>query len=118
MSVMKLPDSCPSCSGSMMISELTCSECGSQVKGSFTPHPFRMVSGAQRAFMETFIVCRGNIREVEKKLGVSYPTVRNRLNEVILALSEVRLHSRDCILDALESGAITAERAADLIELL
>ena len=51
MSVMKLPDSCPSCSGSMLISELTCSECGSQVKGSFTPHPFRMVSGEQRAFM-------------------------------------------------------------------
>jgi len=100
----------------MMISELTCSDCGSQVKGRFMPHPFRMLSDEQRTFMETFVMCRGNIREVEKKLGVSYPTVRNRLNGVIQALTDVRHVSRDSILDALESGTITAERAAELIE--
>lgn len=99
-----------------MISELSCSACGSQVKGTFHLHPFRMLSQEQLAFVETFIFCRGSIREVEKQLGISYPTVRNRLNDVIRALTAVRYVSCDSILAALENGSITAEQAAELIE--
>jgi hypothetical protein len=114
----KLPDSCPSCGGTIIITELSCTACGSQVKGSFALHPFRMLSQEQLAFIETFIFCRGSIREVEKQLGISYPTVRNRLNNVIQALTDARYMSCDNILAALENGSITAEQAAELIEQL
>ncbi len=79
----------------------------------------------QREFIEVFIKCRGNIKDVEKELGISYPTVRNRLDSVITALGypiekEIKGEGTENktreVLDALERGDISASEAASQLK--
>src|SRR6266481_2943304 len=77
---------CPSCGGQLGISRMVCSECRISIEGDFSiPGIFRL-NRAQIDFVEVFLKNRGVIREVERELGVSYPTVRARLDDVITAL--------------------------------
>ena len=82
----KMPHQCPVCNHEMKISELTCTYCPTKIEGEFSPCKFCRLPSEQLIFMEAFIKCRGNIKEVEKELGISYPTVRHRLDSVIEAL--------------------------------
>jgi hypothetical protein len=77
---------CPSCDGNLTIARLDCPECKISIEGEFTPPALLKLTGAQIDFVEVFIKNRGVIREVERELGVSYPTVRARLDDVIKAL--------------------------------
>src|SRR5271168_2124107 len=77
---------CPSCDGNLTVARLDCPECAISIEGEFTPPALLKLTGAQIDFIEVFIKSRGVIREVERELGVSYPTVRARLDEVIAAL--------------------------------
>ena len=77
---------CPSCDGNLTVARLDCPDCKISIEGEFTPPALLKLSGAQIDFVEVFIKNRGVIREVERELGVSYPTVRARLDEVIAAL--------------------------------
>src|SRR5271156_1994138 len=77
---------CPSCDSNLTIARLDCPDCKISIEGEFTPPALLKLSGAQIDFIEVFIKNRGVIREVERELGVSYPTVRARLDEVIAAL--------------------------------
>lgn len=78
----------------------------------------------QVEFVEVFIKCRGNIKEVEKELGISYPTVRNRLEGVIQALGfktdrpeqKQQEEMREQILDALERGDIDPQEAIEQLK--
>lgn len=79
----RMPFICPACQAAMTVTELTCPTCDTQVKGQFNPSPLLHLTSQQLDFAEVFIRCRGNIREVERELGISYPTVRSRLDEVI-----------------------------------
>ncbi|HEY6394889.1 MAG TPA: DUF2089 domain-containing protein, partial [Candidatus Binataceae bacterium] len=77
---------CPSCQGNLSVSRLQCPDCRISIEGEFGfPALMRLTSG-QIDFVEVFIKNRGVIRDVERELGVSYPTVRARLDEVIGAL--------------------------------
>jgi len=78
------------------------------------------LSPEQQVFVETFLKVRGNIREMERELGVSYPTVRSRLDEILRALGHRVERSQDQnrrrqgrreILDALSRGELTADEA-------
>jgi len=112
------PNTCPACQESMHISELQCSGCDTTVRGEFPLSPLGSLSEDHLDFIKTFILSRGNIKEVESRLGISYPTVRNRLDEVIKALSgqpQQQMTASE-ILDALESGKINASQAAELLE--
>ena len=102
----------------MYVSELTCPECRSVVHGKFVAEGLSCLSESQAEFVRTFILCRGNIKEVEKRIGVSYPTVRNKLNDVIDALSQAQAATRSSILDALEAGEITSARAVEMLNTL
>jgi hypothetical protein len=78
------------------------------------------MSEEQKQFIETFIKCRGNIKEVEKELGVSYPTVRSKLDDVICALgyqvkSPKAAESKKEILDMLSRGDISHDEALKLL---
>lgn len=86
----KLPTRCPSCDEAMLVSELTCPSCDTTISGRFTTSPLLQLTPALLEFAEVFLRCRGNIREVERELGVSYPTVRSRLDEVISKLTDGR----------------------------
>jgi hypothetical protein len=112
------PHGCPSCGGSLIISELKCSSCDTVVRGEFFPTPFGSLSDEQLGFIRTFVMARGSIREVEGRLGISYPTVRNKLDEVIASLSATAgpSRSREDILADLEAGKITAAEAIERLK--
>ena len=115
MIVRSFPTECPGCGGMLEVSELHCDHCGASVRGSFSLQPFAALSHEQREFLVTFVLCRGNIKDVEKRLGISYPTVRRRLEAVIAGLASAQPTVSD-ILTALEHGEISAHEAATLME--
>lgn len=106
----------------MLITRLSCSHCQSKLEGEFTGCKFCRLPAEQREFIEVFIKCRGNIKDVEKELGISYPTVRNRLDGAIEALGyqvqkdgedfEAEKSLRQAVLQSLERGEISAGEAA------
>src|ERR1700675_1390446 len=77
---------CPSCDGNLTVSRLQCPDCSISIDGEFAPPALLKLTGAQIDFVEVFIKNRGVIREVERGVGVAYPTVRARLDDVITAL--------------------------------
>lgn len=118
----KVPGICPVCGHELSVTRLSCTFCPTKLEGDFTSCKFCQLPNEQREFIEVFIKCRGNIKDVEKELGISYPTVRNRLDSAIEALgyrvekddSEVddEKKQRQEILDALERGEISPPEAA------
>jgi hypothetical protein len=82
----KMLTQCPVCDGELKISELTCVRCGARVQSLFDPCRFCSLPPEHLGFIEVFLRCEGNLSRVEKDLGVSYPTVRNRLTAALTAL--------------------------------
>lgn len=111
---------CPICEEKMNVTKLHCNTCGTSLEGSFSPCKFCQLSAEQREFIEVFLVSRGNIKEVERFLGISYPTVRSRLDTVIESLGyrveREEDNQRKDILTALNNGEITAEEAIRLLK--
>ncbi len=116
---MKFINNCPVCSRETVITRVKCASCGTEISGSFSlPTLFLNLSEDQIEFIKIFVKCRGNIKEVEKELGVSYPTVRNKLNEVIAAMG-YRVEedtTRQKILEDLEAGNISVDEAVKLLK--
>src|ERR1700676_3566382 len=77
---------CPSCEGNLTVTSLGCPECSINIDGEFALPQLLKLTRAQLDFIEVFIKNRGIIREVERELGISYPTVRARLDEVLDAI--------------------------------
>ncbi|HEU5315500.1 MAG TPA: DUF2089 domain-containing protein [Chloroflexota bacterium] len=116
---------CPMCDAELVVTHLRCQSCGTGLEGVFHLNKFDRLSREQLRFVDVFIKNRGVIRDVEKELEISYPTVRNRLDEVIRALGyDARGETveetatptpdpskRRAILDKLQAGEITAEEA-------
>lgn len=80
---------CPVCDAPLEITELTCVSCKTRLAGQFPPPPLARLASEHQAFIETFLRCRGVIRDVERALGISYPTVRARLDAAVEALESV-----------------------------
>src|SRR5579872_4918142 len=77
---------CPSCNGDLAVERLSCGSCELSIEGDFGLPALLRLNRGQLDFVEVFLKNRGIIREVERELGVSYPTVRARLDEVIEAI--------------------------------
>src|SRR6202011_2063160 len=77
---------CPSCNGDLAVSKLHCHSCDITVEGDFSIPALLRLNRAQLDFVEVFLKNRGIIREVERELGVTYPPVRARLDEVLDAI--------------------------------
>jgi hypothetical protein len=113
---------CPVCGNETEVTRISCDECGTQIEGHFHLCKFCRLTAEQKSFIDVFIKCRGNIKEVEKELGVSYPTVKNKLEDVAAALGYkpepefVSPGKRREILDKLNSGEITVEDAINLLK--
>ncbi len=73
---------CPLCSSELLVGEYTCTGCGTTLKGSFRMCDLCNLTAEQQHFIRIFLKCQGNIKEVEKMLGLSYPTVKARLAAV------------------------------------
>ncbi len=86
--MLKFFDKCPGCGGALVITGCKCTECGLEMRGEFRPPQFATLSDDQMTFVRHFLRARGNLSEVEKVLGVSYPTIRNKLDEINKTLDE------------------------------
>lgn len=115
---------CPSCQGDLAVSQLRCPSCGIDIDGEFTLPALLRLTPAQLDFVEVFIKNRGIIREVERELGVSYPTVRARLDDVVQALGVrarddahggAAANRRREILADLKAGKLTPEEALNAL---
>ena len=114
---------CPVCDSALQVTELTCSVCRTRLAGEFPAPPLARLAPDHQTFIETFVRCRGVIRDVERALGISYPTVRARLDaavdalEVLLAAEPERValnaERRRTLLEKVEGGLLTPEEAAE-----
>jgi hypothetical protein len=77
---------CPVCSGELTITRLHCRTCGTALEGEFGVGRFGRLSREQLALLESFLRARGNLKEMERELGISYPTVRSRVDALVRAL--------------------------------
>ena len=114
------PTHCPVCGGEYEITKLTCKKCGSELCGHFSGCEFCELSEEDSFFVLTFLKCRGSIKDVEKQLGISYPTVRSKLDNIIKRLglkstvsAQDLKEQRQNIIDRLGKGEITADQAAE-----
>lgn len=81
----KMLTTCPSCRHSLQITELACPHCHITITGQFDSHPTLELSEEQLSFLRVFIISRGNLKEIERILGISYPTVRSKLDQLVEA---------------------------------
>jgi len=107
-----------------VISRLTCPECNTAIEGTFGHGLFSDLTDEERRFVELFVVSRGNIKEMEKRLGISYPTVRNKLDTIVAKLDnrmqkadpDIRSMRRLEIIESIKRGELSPEEGASLIE--
>lgn len=115
--------SCPVCSSKLDVTELHCNDCDTTIRGQFKLDKFSYLSKEEKYFIEVFMKNRGNIKEIEKDLGISYPTVKKNLESVITALgygeeSNNENLSKEEILEKLSRGEISSEQAMKMIKSL
>lgn len=79
----KLPVACPSCSGSLHVSKLSCPTCTTEVSGNFPLPALMRLPAEEQAFILQFFLTSGSLKEMASQMGISYPTVRNRLDDLI-----------------------------------
>lgn len=112
---------CPVCGDELFVSKLSCHNCHTHIEGDFSLCKFCKLTDEQKQFVEIFIKSRGNIKEIEKEMGISYPTVRGKLENVIESLgynpkySESKIDKKE-ILRKLDSGEITSDEALKLLQ--
>lgn len=128
---------CPVCSNELAVTRLHCGSCGTTLEGDFSVGRFGRLNRDQLALLESFLRSRGNLREMERELGISYPTVRSRVEALVRALgfgaradaediddaptevTATTAHtSREAILEALARHEMSAEDAAAAIRTL
>jgi hypothetical protein len=79
------PNRCPVCDGELMVTQLKCSSCDTEVNGSYALGRLAGLREPHASLVEMFLRVRGNVKEMERELGLSYPTVRARLDEAFQA---------------------------------
>ena len=111
---------CPICKSDLQVTKLSCNNCGTGISGNFTLSKFNYLSKEHLYFIEVFIKNKGNIKQIEKELGISYPTVKKNLDEVILSLgyevNDEDKMKKSVIFEKLEKGEISALEAAKLLK--
>jgi len=111
---------CPSCDGEVIIMEYYCPKCDITVRGKFEAGPFAALTREQVGIVGSFLASGGNIKQMEARLGLSYPTVKTRLKEINIALGIEETTPDDLpnldVLESLEKGKIDVKQALKQIE--
>lgn len=82
----RLPKICPSCGGVLRVHTMHCTACDTSIGGDYRLPALMRLSEEDLRFVHDFVMCRGSLKEMAARMGLSYPTVRNRLDEVITEL--------------------------------
>jgi hypothetical protein len=127
---------CPVCSGELAVTRLRCGTCGTTLEGEFAVGRYARLTREQIQVLESFLRSRGNLRDMERELGISYPTVRARVEALVRALgfgprdeadpvpgtpaatAEESAAARREILERLADHQLSAEEAAEAIRAL
>jgi hypothetical protein len=119
----KILNKCPVCGGDLAVTKLFCIDCNTSIEGHFVPEhtPFGNLTAEQMQFLLTFVKCEGRLNRMEEEMKLSYPTLRNRLNEIVRALGyepgkddlpqQLSAEERRQILEDLDAGKIDWESA-------
>lgn len=118
---------CPVCGETLAVTRLHCRNCDTTIEGQFNVGAFDRLSPEHLAFAEAFIRNEGKLNRMEKELGLSYPTLRSRLNELKQAMGfeveqeepagpGVSDEERRQILDDLASGKLSSEDAVRMLQ--
>jgi hypothetical protein len=102
---------CPICSSNLEIREYFCTQCHTTIKGRFAIDIFAGLSETQLEFIKIFLISQGNIKEMEKRLNISYPTVKSRLADIIeiIAPQEKQNHNYLDLLEEIDRGNLSVE---------
>jgi len=114
-----IDNNCPYCGSAMSVTRMSCHKCGVAVEAAFPSPRLGNLPIEHQRFIEMFVLASGSLKEIAAQTGVSYPTVRSRLDKVIEALRNeiAKTHQvKGTILDAAGEGKMTAEQAARLIK--
>lgn len=117
------PRSCPTCNGALTVNVVSCDACGTEVHGTFRRCEFCGLDDAERRLLRVFLAARGNAKEIERYLGVSYPTARARIDGLIAAVDANdaghqdthRTRNRREVLDRVAAGYLDVGEALDLL---
>ncbi len=130
------PTTCPVCGSGMVLTRLGCRQCGTEIGGEFRMSEFDALDDDQLGVLRVFLASRGNLREVARHLGVSYPTARARLTDVLVRLGLAGEADEDAdlvgeempaddategpltraeVIDRVAAGTLTPEEAAEII---
>lgn len=91
----QLPTSCPSCSGRLAVKRLGCEQCETEVEGQYSLPALVSLSAEEQEFIQEFVKASGSLKEMATLLKVSYPTVRNKLDEIIEKLKQNEANLED-----------------------
>lgn len=128
MRVFPMPTQCPvqGCNGRLNVTGLVCSDCRTEIRGEFQPNEFALLPPEHLEFLRLYIKVRGNLKEVERILRLSYPTIRARFEALLRVLGYEYQEmpegpspqEKEAILAALEQGQISAAEAAEQLKAL
>lgn len=114
------PLNCPVCSEKLALTRLTCPACSTEMSGAFTTCEFCVLSDEERAVLRVFLASRGNMKELERYLGVSYPTARARFDSLLAKIGIERpaaaAPSRIELMEQVARGEIGVEEALSRLE--
>ena len=114
------PTNCPVCNHRLATTRLTCPECTTELSGAFTSCEFCVLSDEDRDVLRVFLASRGNMKELERHLGVSYPTARARfdglLNRLGIERAAAPAPSRLELMEQVARGEIDIDEAMRRLE--
>lgn len=118
-----LPSSCPFCGENVVVTRFECTGCGSEVQGAFRAEGVFSLPVEYQKFIVVFLAQRGNLKSIEKELGISYPTINKMLDTINQMLEQSEtiapMHtklSRKDILEAIDKGQLSVKEAASLLK--
>lgn len=109
---------CPVCNIDLEVREYYCPDCDITIRGNFSQSQLSALTLSQQEFVKIFLISQGNIKEVEKRLNISYPTVKSRLAEIVKIISgeETKDFAVSKVLQDIEAGGINVEQAIKIIK--
>lgn len=107
---------CPICKEKMYVNQLKCPKCHISIEGSFGSCQFCALPEEQHEFLKLYLRCEGNIKKIEKILGISYPTVKSKIDELLGNLRLAPVEDTTDVLDALEKGTMTVDDVVTILK--